>query len=178
MKSILLILIFSSLLYGTSFSQKEENRSTENNSTHVTKVESPNKLKSTPSKVEIKGQKIESVSNNNKKIDIEQASPNKTNEQADISDEKTSKDTEIRKEIENDELVLYIPNLNSNLSQDNAEDFILRIKNHFDVISDIRFYEKENQFKVNISDVEITNNSDLMDKLISQFSIQNYTITQ
>lgn len=177
MKSTLLILIFSSLIFGTSFSQKEENRSKEKNNTHVNKVEPPNNLSSTPNKTKIRAQKKEAVSNNGENSETEQSS-SKTNEQTEVSDETILKNTVIHKEIENGQVTLYVPNMNDNLSQTNAGDYAARIKNHFDVVSEIKFYEKENYFKVNISDIEITSKTDLLNKLLSQFSIQNYTITQ
>lgn len=112
-----------------------------------------------------------------KTVETKQQSP-KPSKQADFSDKRIYEKVEIRKEIKNDQVILYLPNKKRNIQPEKINSYINRLKNNYDVISDITYSEKDNEFRIFFNEINITENTYLLNEVLLHFAIKDYSINK
>ncbi|MEX2483388.1 MAG: hypothetical protein WED10_02460 [Brumimicrobium sp.] len=117
---------------------------------------------------------IKTDNNAKEKSDATERSSKPQKKRGDSSDKEIFEKAEIKKEINNDKVILTLPN--RNIQSNHADEYSERVKNHYDVISKIVYFEEKNNFKIIFSDNKITEKSELLSEILIHFNIQEYTI--
>lgn len=204
--TLLFTTLISGISLTQNNNQKEENKTSKENQVNSTELKNKdlNSLKSVPvesktpdKKSNVEKVELDTLSSDDKEYHVQLSSGAKrsdpktetdkkieTNEssstskkQNDISSERSNIAIDIHKKTINEEVVLILTNEDLNFKLGHTDEFIVRVKNHFEIISSLKFSEEENHFEITFSDINITEKTDLLNEVLNHFGIKNYNIT-